>query len=361
MLGLTNRRYSSQATTKILKLDKRARLFILVCAHPVLNVPPLLNVSLELGRRGISSVVLGYHKEGLPINERIGPHSRIFRLRLASRLIPLAPLRRIIATVEFLWRARQCLRRLEPDVLIAFNDPAVILLGESQVGMQRVGWLLEYPEFERFGILQRLLMKLSSRYWARGDIFVAPTAQRLAVHCAVRPGLLSRKTVVIQNSPKLIPLKSTVDSENGRKACAWIGTARERGLLIIIHAGAIGNRYGIDAVIHAVAATPGTALLILGPDNPVAKADINGALQAHAECDRITWIKGVPYQELHNILALCDAGFVHYVGDSINTRFSAPGKLYDYLRAGLPHMTEERPRRRLRRLRGIKPVKPDAL
>jgi cardiolipin synthase len=28
---------------------------------------------------------------------------------------------------------------------------------------------------------------------------------------------------------------------------------------------------------------------------------------------------------------------------------------YDYLRAGLPHMTEERPRRRLRRLRGIKP------
>ena len=34
---------------------------------------------------------------------------------------------------------------------------------------------------------------------------------------------------------------------------------------------------------------------------------------------------------------------------------------YDYLQAGLPHMTEERPRRRLRRLRGIKPVKPDAL
>jgi cardiolipin synthase len=32
---------------------------------------------------------------------------------------------------------------------------------------------------------------------------------------------------------------------------------------------------------------------------------------------------------------------------------------YDYLRAGLPHMTEERPRRRLRRLRGIKSIKPD--
>jgi len=34
---------------------------------------------------------------------------------------------------------------------------------------------------------------------------------------------------------------------------------------------------------------------------------------------------------------------------------------YDYLRAGLPHMTEERPRRRLSRLRGIKSVKPDVL
>ena len=31
---------------------------------------------------------------------------------------------------------------------------------------------------------------------------------------------------------------------------------------------------------------------------------------------------------------------------------------YDYLRAGLPHMTDERPNRRLRRLRGIKRVKP---
>jgi cardiolipin synthase (CMP-forming) len=34
---------------------------------------------------------------------------------------------------------------------------------------------------------------------------------------------------------------------------------------------------------------------------------------------------------------------------------------YDYLRAGLPHMTDERPRRRLRRLRGIKQAKPDTL
>jgi cardiolipin synthase (CMP-forming) len=34
---------------------------------------------------------------------------------------------------------------------------------------------------------------------------------------------------------------------------------------------------------------------------------------------------------------------------------------YDYLRAGLPHMTDERPRRRLRRLRGMKKAKPDTL
>jgi cardiolipin synthase (CMP-forming) len=34
---------------------------------------------------------------------------------------------------------------------------------------------------------------------------------------------------------------------------------------------------------------------------------------------------------------------------------------YDYLRAGLPHMTDERPRRRLRRLRGMKQAKPDTL
>jgi len=85
---------------------------------------------------------------------------------------------------------------------------------------------------------------------------------------------------------------------------------------------------------------PEAGLLILGPDHPVAAADVRRALEACGGCNRVKWVREVPYRELPTILQDADVGFVHYVGDCLNTRFSAPGKLYEYLRAGLAVLTD---------------------
>lgn len=319
---------------------QRGARVVMICAHPLRNVPPLLNVAKLLGEGGRHTLVVGYMDAGSKQVERIGGGARIFRMRLVSRCIRMGPIRRLLAVLEFLLRARSVLKRLDPDAVMVFNDPSLWLLTICRSACFRVAWLLEYPEWERMGWLKGRLFSWSAKFWAAGELFVAPTPQRLAAHVARRPELASHQTLVIHNSPSRGLLPYARQSVNGADAMRWIDECHSRGWLVLIHAGAIGNRYGIGHAIEAVARCTSVALLILGPDNPVAAADVSEALNRSGASEKVRWIKGVDYRELHEILERCDAGFVHYIGDSINTRFSAPGKLYDYLRAGLPIVTD---------------------
>jgi len=49
----------------------------------------------------------------------------------------------------------------------------------------------------------------------------------------------------------------------------------------------------------------------------------------------------IPYEDLQSVLSYADVGYVSYAGDELNTLFSAPGKVYEYLKAGLVLMTDE--------------------
>jgi glycosyltransferase involved in cell wall biosynthesis len=300
----------------------------------------LLNVAAELGEAGRRTLVVGYWRDGLPRIERIGPNARVIRLVLVSRRIPFGILRRIFATIELIWRASRIVTRSKPRCVIAFNDPAVALLSILRVDTRKVAWLLEYPDYTDLGIFEKMLMSMSFRCWEMADIFVTPTIQRLALHYSKRPALMHKSGIVVHNAPSRRLSSSGPETSEFREAKTWIKNAKSQDLLVMVHAGAIGKRYGIDTAIQAVAAVPRVALLILGADHPVAEADIAEALRSCGGCDRVHWVKGVPYRNLNDILRLCDAGYVYYVGDSINRRFSAPGKIYEYLRAGLIVVTD---------------------
>jgi hypothetical protein len=237
-------------------------------------------------------------------------------------------------------RSRSVIKRLSPEVLIAFNDPATILMGVKAKNCQKIAWLLEYPEDERMNLAGRLMFGFSSSFWSNADIFIAPTPQRLALHFSRRPALLSRHALVIQNSPPRHQAPPNSISPRTDEAVRWLEDCRSRNLLTLIHSGAIGDRYGIGAAIEAVTSVSDCALLILGPWNSVAQADVDRAMAKVGSCDRVKWIHEVPYAELREVQARCHAGFVHYTGDTLNTRFSAPGKIYDYLRAGLVIVTD---------------------
>jgi hypothetical protein len=310
----------------------------LVAAHPIWNVPPFINVALELEREGYLVIVVGYRTENLPPDEQIAPHAQILRLPVTSRRVGWAPLRKPLALAEFLFRARSTILRLEPDVLITFNDPACLL--QACTGhtdrCQRVNWLLEYPELERFGRMERTLFQLSSACWARTDFLVVPTRERLALHLSLRPGCNSRPTYVIQNAPRTRRSSSRLPlSPRTRSALRHLNELPP-DTLRIIYSGAIGNRYGADSLIRTVGTFPtGVHLLLLGSKHPLAMEEVEAARRGLPFPNNIHWVDEIPYAELPHVLGACDVGFATYRGDTLNTRFSAPGKLYEYLKSGL--------------------------
>lgn len=313
-------------------------LVLLVAAHSIWNVPPIFNVAHEFARKGYRVVVVGYKADGLPDEEELAPHVKILRLSVRARRLGWSIVRKPLAVAEFLWLARSTIRQLQPTVLITFNDPACLLqvCNGPADRCRRINWLLEFPELERVGLMERHLLRLSSACWDRADFLIVPTRERLALHLSFRPTCNSRRTHVVQNAPRRqrsvgrLPLSVRTQS-----ALRHVNTLPPETLRII-YSGAIGNRYGADRLIRAVGTFPTRVhLLMLGAKHPLATQEVEGALQDLPFPDNICWVDEIPYAELPHVLAACDVGFATYRGDTLNTRFSAPGKLYEYIKSGL--------------------------
>lgn len=318
-------------------------LALIVAVHPIWNVPPFVNAARELAANGYRVLVIGYQAEERPNRERLTDDAWIFRIGISSRRIGWAPLRKLLALFEFLTRARSIVRRLRPDVLITFNDPACILqkLTPDHPKLQRINWLLEYPELERLGLAERTIFRFSASCWKKAEVIVVPTRERLALHLALRPDCGDRKTLVIQNAPLDHPVPRTRPSERTREALTWLSKS-DVSAIQIIYSGAIGNRYGADSLIRAVGSFPhGVRLLILGKKHPLSEKEVQEALNECAFPENIGWVDEIPYVELPQVLQACDVGFATYRGDTLNTRFSAPGKLYEYLKCGLTILSDE--------------------
>lgn len=316
---------------------------LLVAAHPIWNVPPFVNAAQELARQGYSVLVLGYQADDLPRYERLGSGAWILRLRLVSRRIRSPGVRKLLALLEFLYLARATTMRLRPNLLVTFNDPACILqrIVRTPENRRCVNWLLEYPEFERLSFLQRQLFRWSASCWKNADTLVAPTRERLALHLALRPECAHQRSFVVQNAPRNEPEPPEPFSPETEMALRFLADSPP-GNLRLVYSGAIGNRYAVDRLIRAAGSfRRDVRLLLLGAKHRLAEREVDVALKEIGFPENIRWIDEVPYPELSLVLSRCDAGFATYLGDTLNTRFSAPDKVYEYLKSGLIIVSDE--------------------
>ncbi len=310
---------------------------LLISTGPIWNVPPLFSVSTLLVRAGYDCELLGYRAQELPASETLASGVRVRRLELASRSIPFAPLRQPLALGEFLFRAWRHVRREKPDAVILFNDPLGLLLPLIGWVRTRIVWLLEYPEFERAAWPVACVNRMSAALWHRGTLVVAPTSHRLAIHCTHNPKIQGRPLAVVENAPIDAPLAVDGDSPRVRAAIEFIDRMHGEGRRVVVYSGGISLRHGIGPLLDAVAMSKSWALLLVGPYGDV---EIASRLAAAADGARMLWVDAVPYAHLHGVLSRCDAGYAYYVKDTLNQRFCAPGKLYDYLMNGLPIITD---------------------
>ncbi|MDA7877726.1 hypothetical protein N9A89_06645, partial [Akkermansiaceae bacterium] len=298
----------------------------------------------ELSRAGYRVIEIGYEGANRPSRERLSLSVQIFRLTLRSRSFRITPLRKVLATIEFLVKSRRLINRLRPSLLITFNDPASILMGTGLRGIPvKTTWLLEYPELELVSLPTRLILKLSAACWSKADVFVAPTKERLALHLGLKPKCRELRNFVVQNAPLLDSGRAAATpclSASSREAIEALKEAGRKGFFRIVYSGAIGNRYAIDKLIEATGRSERGFLLLLGKKHELAEREVQEALKNCPDPTRIRWIDEIPYLEMQEVLPAADLGFSFYLGDTLNTRFSAPGKVYEYLKAGLLVLTD---------------------
>lgn len=318
------------------------KLVLSFIAHPLIIAPRPTNSAIVLGQNGFKVILVGYRNENQKKIESLGKNAKILRVSLSSRNIKLTFLRQLLSVFEFLYVALILIKRCSPQFVILFNEIANILLRFIKINTVKITWLLEYPEKYTYSIGESLMQWLSIKAWKKADVFVFPTKNRKAMAAVLVPEIINKPSFVVHNSPlpSNIPTPS-VYSSNSQMAISKLKEWKENGKIVFIYSGSVGNRYGWDVLIKTIGNIEEPyRLLILGKKHQLGEVEFSNAMIGVRYPNHVEWIDSVPYFELNKIIAMGDFGFVYYIGDNLNTYFSSPGKLYEYLKAGLAILTD---------------------
>jgi glycosyltransferase involved in cell wall biosynthesis len=317
-------------------------LILSIIAHPLTIAPRPMNSAIIFGQEGYSVLLIGYRNENQKKFETLGKGAKIFRISLKSRRIKVGAIRQLFSVLEFVIVATKLINRTSPKFIILFNEIANIILRFSTTNAIKISWLLEFPEKYNHSIGESLMHWISIKTWKNADAYVFPTITRKAMAAVLEPTIISKPSFIVHNTPLPIEIPiPTTTSENGNSARSQLKKWKESGKIIIIYAGAVGNRYGWDTLIRTVANLENPyRLMIFGKKHPLGIGEFTEAIKDTKFPTNIVWVDSVHYFELNSLISMGDIGFVHYLGDNLNTYFSSPGKLYEYLKSGLAILTD---------------------
>ncbi|MDX1628292.1 MAG: glycosyltransferase [Fulvivirga sp.] len=322
-------------------MQKSFKKFLFFFIHPVVNIPPPLNFASLLSSFDQPVIIIGYLTDDTKKIEKIAKSAWIFRIPLTTRNIPLKPLRLALGLIEYLIISVKIIKRVAPDCIVTFNDPATVILYLARSVKYRLAWILEFPEHKYLGKVQYRLMRFTSRYLKYASALIFPTRERMALTLEKQSSCIDHRKFIIHNAPLLdseqVPSSSPLTKEGVR----FLNENRLKGKINIIYTGAVGNRYGIDQLIGAVAGTEAFCLLIVGKKHDLSIKEVAEAMDRAGNKDSIKFIDQVPYNDLPLLFKNSDIGHVYYKPDTLNTLFSAPGKLYEYLKGGLMILTDK--------------------
>lgn len=104
-------------------------------------------------------------------------------------------------------------------------------------------------------------------------------------------------------------------------------------LIAIIQGTGINTKRGGEELVEAVAMTPGVCLFVIGSGSSL-KSMKRIAHERNA-AGRIRFIGKLPWEQMMRYTKAADAGFSLDSRDDINSLYSLPNKLFDYLGAGI--------------------------
>lgn len=135
------------------------------------------------------------------------------------------------------------------------------------------------------------------------------------------------------------------DREVRHELLRHVGREKEDNACLIIHQGSFSSARCTSELIEALSLLPANYCLVMTGIDPGSGG--NKAGHANVErlglANRVVYLGYLPYGMLLRYTAACDIGVLLYPDDGIGNFYQAPGRLTEYLGAGLPVITSDFP------------------
>lgn len=235
------------------------------------------------------------------------------------------------------------LTRTRPDVVLASSPHLLAGFAGWLLSIRhRCGFVFEvrdlWPEvladtdrLDRSSRTFRMLRSLEEFLYRRADsIVVLSTGVR--DHLMDR-GVPSEKVHLVPNGADPADLSPSRGREDTRSGLRWSG-------VVALYAGAHGPANGLEALLDAAASlsTSHPELLVVLLGDGISKPSLVESAELRS-LDNVSFLDPVPKSEMADLLSAADIG-VHVLADIPLFRYGvSPNKLFDYLAAGLPVLT----------------------
>ena len=249
--------------------------------------------------------------------EETRPGYRIERVRMRA---PEGKATLLLRMPRWGREVRRRLRRLRPDVIhaIDFDSLWPALRANRELGARVVYDVFDFyaPMIARSipGFVRRSLERFERKAAMRADLVILPDLARAAFFGEERPA----KIIEVMNVPEASVVKG-----------------RPQNLFTLFYGGQIARDRGLAELVRACEST-GARLVVAGhgPDEDVLVPLVESSPAAQ-------FVGNLPYAEVLEWTASCDAVAALYDPGIPNNRLASPNKLFEAMMLGKPVLTNE--------------------
>lgn len=300
----------------------------------------VLKIAQSLAGDGHEVTVVALHKEGLPMSEqRTG--WRVVRTRLRTSALPRGTLFGVVKMAELairvVWKWRKvevwhcndieafvlgwCAQRLNPRLRLVYDCHEFEAERNAKPRVERklVGWL-ERRMIRRAAAVITVSPSIAAAYRERYAAFGLPEVQ------------------LVRNIPAPRPTASTSDGVPPDHFRARFGIPK--GDFIALYQGAFTYNRGLEMALAAMEglSDAGIHLVLMGYGPLQTLVDETAARLPHVHVH-----PAVPYEEVLEHTRSADVGLVSVKPTCLSYRFCLPNKLFEYILAGVPVLSNDLP------------------
>jgi glycosyltransferase involved in cell wall biosynthesis len=231
------------------------------------------------------------------------------------------------------------LRRMRPNSIEAIDPYALVpariytLLGgpfsrPRSITYFSMEYFSELPSL-RLKPWKRLIWKKLERWGASGVSTAATVCESIAEHLREDFGI---PVITVRNVPEgqgNLP-KGIGDHFQGLHSRCGL----EKDIPILIYQGMLQEGRGLETAVQALASLPGIHLAIIGA-GPL-REPLRELATTHGCASRVHFLGEIDFRDLVALTRNAFAGLAPFQALSVSYQYSLPGKLFEYIHAGVP-------------------------